>query len=430
MSTLPATRQERSPAENRALALVHENANRLKAALPEYYSPEKLAQVMTVLVYRNADILRCIPESIITSLITAATLDLDLTPGMNEGCLVPRWNTKLNALECQFQPMYQGLAKLAIRTETVRWIQPREVCEGDEFSVWFVDDKTHINHKPAFGQKRDRVLYYYAIAKMADGDPLIEVMTADDVEAIHQRSDGYKTAQKKGWTESGPWVTDYDAMGRKTVIRKLCKSLPRKSAAPVAAKAFEDLNRAIEADNRQYETDPAESPPKVDNASGFGHGMYASPEQSAEFERKLKGFLVESNDRWLNRLSELCRGDIPSSVKELNEYQADNHLIKWAVETGRLDRAIVPEDVKIRQRYRYTAVVYHRSPEDQTALIRELRGYAKTHWLRQLEALARKQPELAPDIAERFGVGETAPQDDGDPDIDIPADTGREPGCD
>src|SRR4051812_2860225 len=173
MSHQLATRN--APQENRAMALVQGNSERLRAALPAHYSPEKLAQVMTVLCVKTPDILNCIEESVITSLIQAATLDLDLSPGMNEGYLIPRWNGKLKAMECQFQPGYKGLEKLAVRTGAVRYVQPREVCEADGFEVWHEDDRTHYTHKPAFRGDRGRVTHYYAVAKMADGAPLIEV---------------------------------------------------------------------------------------------------------------------------------------------------------------------------------------------------------------------------------------------------------------
>jgi len=171
---------------------------------------------------------------------------------------------------------------------------------------------------------------------------------------------------------------------------------------------------------------PDGNPVRPINNSGFGHGMYASPEQSAAFAERMKHFLARINAEWLDKLTELAGGDVPS-VRELNEYQADAHLLKWAVETGRLDPAIVPEDAKIRQRYRYTAIVYHRDKEGQRAIGKELQAYADQHWRRQLEALARARPDLAPAIAERWGEPEDlapAASDDSDPDMDF------EPGSD
>lgn len=157
---------------------------------------------------------------------------------------------------------------------------------------------------------------------------------------------------------------------------------------------------------------------KPQNNSGYGQGMYASPEQSEAFEKAMKGFLAKVNNEWLDRLDRLCRGDVPEQIRELNEYQADAHLLKWAVETGRLDRAIVPEDAKVRQRYRFTAIVYHRTKDDRKAITQELARYAEQHWHRQLDALTRLRPDLAEAINGQFGEPEDQAEDAADPEFD------------
>ena len=410
-----------------ALARVFEDArDRLAAALPAHMTPERTLQVLSIIAYRTPKLAECQPESIITSVVQAATLDLDLTPGMNEGYLVPRWNKKINGNECQFQPGYKGLEKLAVRTGAVRYIQAREVYAADSFEVWHEDDRTHYRHKPAIGSNRGDLLYIYAVAKMADGAPLVEVMTVDEIEDIHRRSESYRNAVQYNKEESGPWVTDWLAMGRKTVIRKLCKSLPRVSADPAAVQAFAQLNQAIEADNAQYEDwrEAKGQLPKPQNNSGYGHGMYASPEDSERFAQAMKGYLVKVNGEWLDRLDRLCRGEVPDKIRELNEYQADAHLLKWAVETGRLDPSIVPEDAKVRQRYRFTAIVYHRTKDDRKAITQELARYAEQHWHRQLDALTRLRPDLAEAINGQFGEPEEQAEDAADPEFDY------EPGSD
>jgi recombination protein RecT len=55
-------------------------------------------------------------------------------------------------------------------------------------------------------------------------------MTKAEVDAHRKRS-----AAK----DSGPWVTDYDAMGKKTVIRVLCSQIPLNAEAQQAIAADE-----------------------------------------------------------------------------------------------------------------------------------------------------------------------------------------------
>jgi recombination protein RecT len=63
----------------------------------------------------------------------------------------------------------------------------------------------------------NKLKFVYAVAKLKDGGTQFEVMSRAEVDAIRARS-------KAG--RSGPWVTDYQAMAQKTVIRRLFKYLP------------------------------------------------------------------------------------------------------------------------------------------------------------------------------------------------------------
>lgn len=60
--------------------------------------------------------------------------------------------------------------------------------------------------------------HVYAIAWIKESSiPRIEVMTREQVDGIRARAKAGK---------SGPWVTDYSEMARKTVLKKICKTLP------------------------------------------------------------------------------------------------------------------------------------------------------------------------------------------------------------
>jgi recombination protein RecT len=61
------------------------------------------------------------------------------------------------------------------------------------------------------------VKFVYAVAKLSGGGVQFEVMSKAQVDSIRRRS-------KSG--NSGPWVSDYVEMARKTVVRRLFKYLP------------------------------------------------------------------------------------------------------------------------------------------------------------------------------------------------------------
>ena len=77
----------------------------------------------------------------------------------------------------------------------------------------------------------------YAVAHLKDGGVQAEVMTLADINAIRKRS-------RSG--DSGPWVTDFGEMARKTVIKRLCKSLPISVELATALEA--DSASALSAD--------------------------------------------------------------------------------------------------------------------------------------------------------------------------------------
>ena len=156
------------------------------------------------------------------------------------------------------------------------------------------------------------------------------------------------------------------------------------------------------ADARRVD-DPDALRDRPQNQSGHGSGQYASPEQTDEYLTALRGWLDGKNAAWLDSwtgASGQCdldgRNLSKSLVEPLNVHQADNHLLKWAVESGRLDHRIVPEDAKTRQLGRYVAIVFCRDKEGRKAVGKEMERYAALQMERAAEAIYRKCPDLAP----------------------------------
>ena len=85
--------------------------------------------------------------------------------------------------------------------------------------------------------------------------------------------------------------------------------------------------------------------------------------QTATFLTAMRAYLEKRNAQWLERWQNPATGEFPDGIKKdlINEHQADNHLVKWAVETGQLDAAIKGDSVQARNRGRFTAIIYHRS---------------------------------------------------------------------
>jgi len=181
-------------------------------ALPQHMTPEKMARVVITAITRTPKLLDCTPQSVMRAVIEASQLGLMPDGVLGHGYILPYKTTAV------FIPGYKGLLDLARRSGEIAWVQARVVYENDTFHYTYGADPT-IEHVPARiqGTEPGPMTAAYGIAKFKSGEIQFEVMHKDQIEAIRTRSRA---------ATDGPWVTDYDEMARKTVIRRLCKFLP------------------------------------------------------------------------------------------------------------------------------------------------------------------------------------------------------------
>jgi len=189
-------------------------------ALPNQMNPDRMARIALTCVRQTPALARCTPESFLGALLTASQLGLEPGP-TGEAYLVPYGTV------CTFVPGYRGLIKLARNSRQLRDIWAEVVYENDHFKYTLGLDRNLI-HEPATGD-RGKPVSVYAAAELIDGAKPFIVMTTAEVEAIRARS-------KAG--RNGPWVTDWAAMAKKTVVKQLCKWLPL-SAEVAAATALD-----------------------------------------------------------------------------------------------------------------------------------------------------------------------------------------------
>jgi recombination protein RecT len=111
---------------------------------------------------------------------------------------------------------YRGLIDLARRSGQISRIEAHPAYEKDRFKIQFGLNPI-LEHEPDLSGDPGPMILVYAVAELRDGTKQVEVMTKKQVDGIRARSKAGK---------SGPWVTDYDEMAKKTVVRRLCKYLP------------------------------------------------------------------------------------------------------------------------------------------------------------------------------------------------------------
>lgn len=236
-STSVATRDGNAPARNGSPQSVLEVFSsesfkrQVAAALPAHISPDSMMRIALTEVRMNPDLQKCTVPSFMGALLKAA--QAGLRPGMfGEGWLIPRWNGKTRCMEAQFQPGYMGLAQLAYRSGEVADIVAEAVYEGDHFRYQLGSDP-RIEHVPDMESDHsdEDIIAFYAVIKLRNGGKLLKVMRRKDVDEVRDRF-GPKNRQGK---TVGPWMTDYAAMGRKTVLIQALKLAPKESERLSAA---------------------------------------------------------------------------------------------------------------------------------------------------------------------------------------------------
>jgi recombination protein RecT len=288
MTTAVAVREPNQPHPLRQA--LEGRRDQIAAVLPDGMSVDRFIQVAWLACAKNPDLLACTPASILSSIIEAAEVGLEPTGSLSRAWLIPydvnvapKGAPKRFEKQAQLQIGYQGLADLARNSGQVTRIESRVVYQDETFVARY-GTNPGIDHLPTFETTDPtKIEAFYAIAYFPDGSTQFDVMTRDQVDGIRARS-------RAG--NFGPWVTDYAEMGRKTVTRRLMKSLP---LSPETQSA---VQRDIEREVGQVVVSPGES-------------------QTAKLRRQLQAKLTPQNDPGVDPEPEVAAGaTVPAESAE------------------------------------------------------------------------------------------------------------------
>ena len=202
-------------------------------ALPKHLTPDRFLRVALTALLKTPKLATCTPESVTQCLLSCSQMGLE--PDGRRAHLIPYGNA------CTLIVDYKGIVELAMRSGLVANLHADTVCENDAFDY----DRGELKiHKIDFRKPRGEVYAVYALARLKDGSEKCEVMTKDEVESIRKRS-------RAG--TSGPWVTDWNEMAKKTAFRRLSKWLP-------LSPEFRD---AVEADDEPVDVTPKAAPAPI-----------------------------------------------------------------------------------------------------------------------------------------------------------------------
>lgn len=203
-------------------------------ALPRHLNADTMTRIALTCFRMNPRLAECQPASVFACVIQAS--QLGLRPGLMGECYLIPFRQRDEGYVCTLQIGYQGLLELVRRSGLVESISAHLVREADVFDVQWGTDPG-IVHKPFLDGDAGAVRLVYAVASLKGGGKHAELMTLQDIERIRNRSQNVINAKRYG--KETPWDTDWDQMARKTVLRRICKYLP-KSPDLATALALDD----------------------------------------------------------------------------------------------------------------------------------------------------------------------------------------------
>lgn len=244
-------------------------------ALPKHVKADRLARIVLTCVQKTPGLLECTRESLLGCVIQAAQLGLEPDGTLGHAYLIPYKTT------CTLIPGYKGLLKLARQSGEISSITAHVVHAADEFRYSFGLDETlvHIPAVPPADADENWdpgvMAYVYAVARLKDGTKQFDVMDRWEVNRIRSRSRA---------SNAGPWVTDYEEMAKKTVLRRLCKMLP----------ASVELQTAVALDERADAGIAQELENVIDVQAVASEGENATETATAEPVSKLDKLAADS----------------------------------------------------------------------------------------------------------------------------------------
>lgn len=218
-------------------------------------APQFISSVVTMAANDTmlSKVVASAPQTIITSALKAAALDLPIDPALGTAYVVP-FKNKVKKPDGSDQWRdeatmiigWKGLVQLAQRTGLYKRINADFVYEGEKI----VDDRITGDIRIEGEKTSDKVIGYFAYFQLVNGFEKCVCWTREKVQAHEQKN-------RKGQYMTKAWRDDFDAMGRKTVLRELISkwgpmSIDYRTAPPEMAHAAESLQDAIVQEDQDY----------------------------------------------------------------------------------------------------------------------------------------------------------------------------------
>lgn len=205
--------------------VLQKRQHEIAKAIPRGLDPQRFLRVALTNFQITPKLLDCTPASLFTCVMQAAQWGLELDPVLGQAYLVPYKTTATLIIG------YRGLLEMARRHPSIHSIGARLVYEQDHLHIEY-GLYPKLEHIPVLTPDRGAVTGAYCVWRLKDaGDPEFLYMSRQEIDDIRKRSRA---------ANDGPWVTDFDMMAMKTVLRRASRFWPQST----------DLGRMVAQDER------------------------------------------------------------------------------------------------------------------------------------------------------------------------------------
>lgn len=172
-------------------------------------APSFISSILSI-VKSNSKLQECSTNSILAAAGIAAALKLPINPSLGFAYIVPYKG------QAQFQLGWRGYLQLAMRSGQYRTLNSGAVREGQIADIDFITGEIQRGEKIS-----DTIVGYVAYMRLINGFEKTLYMTVEELQAHAEKySQSYAYDLRSG-RKSSVWSTNFDAMAKKTVLKKL-----------------------------------------------------------------------------------------------------------------------------------------------------------------------------------------------------------------
>ena len=241
-------------------ALLSSLRPKLAKVASKYVTPERMLHLVSLAFGRSPTLAKCSEASIIDALMIAGQMGLEPFGPLQHAALIPRYNGKSKAFDCQFQVEYRGWLELihrggSIVSQTAGVVYQQEIASGAFKATHWPRSLVHeVTWEHEEWPDDNLVAAYYA-ADLVGGGKFQIVL--DRAEILKRRS------ASKALGADQPWALHFAPMARKSAIIAAASSGMLKLSTEGAMAVEQELRAQGGGDFHPVVLDVATEPARV-----------------------------------------------------------------------------------------------------------------------------------------------------------------------